>query len=461
MKKKAVAVFFLLLNFSLVHSQRYNDGCGSRAPTFHSFEKQPWYGNNEYLSAILDSSGYFNSRFDYQNALFRVPLKLWIYRTRQGKGGITPREIKQLIYDLNYYNLINNTGFLYYLGEIEYIDKTRLRELGYYLDAPWQNLIRRTPWAIDVHIAENIIIKHLSPKKGRYTLRGTYNKLTQSVTIKRHSSPTTLAHEIGHFFGLLHPHENWQKGKLRQEAVSRTRRHKGIFKKGLICEHSGDALCDTPAEPDLTQVTDDSCNYKGTLRDNWGDLYKPNTQNIMSYPSNLLCRNKFTPQQVAVMVHTAREKNICAWDANCLGSFDYKKQYNFDIYEPDDDIKMSGRIHFGQKQYHSFHTIYNGKNKPDKNQDTDWLRFDVENFADSVVIETFAADNKHPDTQIFVYDRRGNLLAQNDNKAYSSFSKIFFTKLSHGAYFIKITKKAHITKPDIADYFIRLSKAKK
>lgn len=57
---------------------------------------------------------------------------------------------------------------------------------------------------------------------------GVYNSFADIIVVERSvyttlSGVSTLAHEIGHYFGLEHTHRNSDKGKCRQECVSRTR----------------------------------------------------------------------------------------------------------------------------------------------------------------------------------------------------------------------------------------------
>lgn len=105
---------------------------------------------------------------------------------------------------------------------------------------------------------------------------------------------TTMAHEVGHVFGLYHTFET----AYGAESVARA----GSCKD---CEDDGDYLCDTPADPDdedayLALNTDASCMYTGTKLDECSSLYTPAVNNIMAY-GRRNCRNTFTGSQGARM----------------------------------------------------------------------------------------------------------------------------------------------------------------
>ena len=97
---------------------------------------------------------------------------------------------------------------------------------------------------------------------------------------------STFAHELGHYFSLLHTHETI----FGLEYVN-----------GSNCENRGDLLCGTPADPNIYNlVNPNSCQYGGQQLDPLGYYYSPDERNIMSY-SHHDCRDRFSTDQIIQM----------------------------------------------------------------------------------------------------------------------------------------------------------------
>src|SRR5690606_38105765 len=103
------------------------------------------------------------------------------------------------------------------------------------------------------------------------------------------TNSSTLSHEVGHFFSLVHTHGPQNEG-LTTELVN-----------GSNCDTDGDGICDTPADPTLSNLNvDNFCEYTGNETDANGQRFSPDTKNMMSY-SIKGCRSYFSSQQVARM----------------------------------------------------------------------------------------------------------------------------------------------------------------
>ena len=114
-----------------------------------------------------------------------------------------------------------------------------------------------------------------------------------NIVIKKNcADASTIAHELGHYFGLSHTFE-----KSVPELVN-----------GSNCKTAGDGFCDTPADPyDPAKKTSEyidelSCAYISNVRDANGDLYYPDVSNIMGYYTTCVCL-KFTYEQYNYMAN--------------------------------------------------------------------------------------------------------------------------------------------------------------
>lgn len=115
---------------------------------------------------------------------------------------------------------------------------------------------------------------------------------------------TTLTHEMGHFFGLLHTH-----GMENCSAASTATTE---LVNGSNCATAGDFVCDTPADPGLlgagclqSQVSE-ACAYIGVARDAQNQPFAPDTRNIMSY-SRSACRTRLSAGQYARIFSTYKQ----------------------------------------------------------------------------------------------------------------------------------------------------------
>jgi hypothetical protein len=110
--------------------------------------------------------------------------------------------------------------------------------------------------------------------------------LINSDCVGTADSPSTFAHELGHYFDLYHTHET----DFGVECPS-----------GQNCATAGDLMCSTAADPQLDYHNNvsEACVWLGTAANPNGcaaGTYDPPTQNIMSY-SRRTCRTQFTSAQ--------------------------------------------------------------------------------------------------------------------------------------------------------------------
>jgi len=117
------------------------------------------------------------------------------------------------------------------------------------------------------------------------------------IVIQKSAVPDkkTIAHEVGHYFGLMHTFET----SMGSELVN-----------GSNCEMAGDMFCDTDADPKGT--VDGSCKYTGSSKDAMNEFYAPPIGNIMSYyPAS--CKCGFTTEQYDFMAYVYMNARNYLW----------------------------------------------------------------------------------------------------------------------------------------------------
>lgn len=418
------------------------------------FENLPWWGNNQYLEDLLDSLGYSSSSSISPNVVFstsvvkyRVPIKFWIYRHSNGTGGPNENQLQSYMDNLNNAFHVNNNTLI---GFYEKCDPTFINDDDHIVVTESEAFILASQHhalgCINIHIFQDFrsaIGEHI-----RARFFGVDAIFLHSITYIDDYYASTIAHEVGHFFELDHTHQYSNRGKCRKEAIDRNRKFPifmfcpfaGAPTSKYICESSGDALRDTPADPNLN--SNSSCNYVLTgLTDPWGDNYasppvgsqSPDTHNFMSYNGDRPCRNEFSRLQIAVMLYSIErgknDGNRSAWT---------NPKSIFDSYEPDNSSNIARTIELGEIQERNFHKQYIG-NGNWQLCDEDWIRF-VAPCSGSFNLETFHAfGSSDADTRITVFNASLTQLAQNDNISSSNhFSKINYNFISGQTYFIRI-----------------------
>lgn len=264
-----------------------------------------------------------------------VPIKAWIHQRSDGTGGRSIGQVRQDIVELNAEFARSNVPITFYLKcDIGYVPNT-----GYYnqpdgaaLDYMWRTWFDSR--AINVHFVGEP--ESVSP--GKYKWAGIaripnyfsprFVLTIGDPTFYGNPLPSVFAHEIGHTLGLPHTHNardqsktvlyNGQSGDCYQEPVSRTRTQefKCLSTWGdKKAEANGDALIDTPGDPILQDMNGSHVQknfstgqwfYDGGLNDRWGDQWRPDVYNLMSYGAQISERvGVLTPMQSAIMLYFA------------------------------------------------------------------------------------------------------------------------------------------------------------
>jgi hypothetical protein len=117
---------------------------------------------------------------------------------------------------------------------------------------------------------------------------------------------TTFVHELGHFLGLCHTHDQQEAAPFVAYADPRDGR---LVSCRPSCRGQGDGLCDTPFDPGP-----ELCSYDATCRADCRVAGAPDPANLMGYYA--ACRSHFSDEQLQLMQHTVALRR--GWQ-RCLG----------------------------------------------------------------------------------------------------------------------------------------------
>lgn len=293
MNKNLFLGMLLLMTFSLSLSAQYQQRgfCGT--------------DNMALIPGLLHNkeaikNGLITSRDD----VTYIPITWHLIGRNDGSGKASIADVLDLMCSLNRDFEVANFHF--------YIKKINLgiNSTSVYND-PFQAFngifnFQQDPEAINIFIPKSA---DNDPNDGQNTLGAYYGSkdwLMMGQT-EVNGTSATIAHEIGHFFNLPHPHLGWDSENYDEAvhgnpapafspAATPTE-----LQDGSNCETAGDLICDTPPDYNFGFGWN-NCNYnRGTMDPN-GDIVDPMEINFMGYFLN--CPRDeytFTPMQIEIM----------------------------------------------------------------------------------------------------------------------------------------------------------------
>ncbi|TCL63930.1 putative secreted protein (Por secretion system target) [Mariniflexile fucanivorans] len=259
------------LSCGTITSQKNIDFYNSIKPQLKNFEQS--------FTQKQASKSKFQTKF-----INSIPIKAHVIRNSNGTGGICEATINTAIANLN--SIYADAFMEFFLCDgINYLDDD---SLCHFKKGDEKTLIEtnNVSGLINIYFTD-YLVNYSDESICGYT----DNEGRNDVIVLKNSCVTndsTLAHEIGHFFSLVHTHgpDDAQSTELVD---------------GSNCDTDGDGICDTPADPKLTtKNVNNFCQYIGTETDAKGAAYKPDVNNIMSYAMKG-CRTHFTQQQLSRM----------------------------------------------------------------------------------------------------------------------------------------------------------------
>ena len=238
---------------------------------------------------------------------------IWVTIVRQNNGYSLHNDIfapKQIIGEVNSYF---NSGIHFYVCGVTYLNSDQYYDLkrtsdvngpsevpGLEAAAHALNPIEYPKGYVDV-----FFLGSMTPG-GAYANEplGSY----RGSILMTYFSGNTLAHELGHYFGLPHTFQGGVSVFFPNNPEFAQYVHPGglpvVLSTGTFaCDETGDYICDTPGDPRLCSAPFPQCDFLGCLpgftHDPLGIAYAPDITLLMSYYG---CRNRFSDKQNEIMV---------------------------------------------------------------------------------------------------------------------------------------------------------------
>ena len=251
-------IYSLIILVLFVFGANAQDGC-STIPTQQQID-------------YLTQTKSLRQNWSQAEAIIWLPVQNHIITETNGSGGLVLSDVQQIMSTLNTYYANSNIQF-YECSSINYINNSTY----YDFDQSQESVFCGSNDVIDV--INIYYFNSVTSNSGSSLCGYAYFPPGPDRVIMKNScaiNGSTIVHELGHYLSLYHTHGPTNTGTT--ELVN-----------GSNCSWTGDDLCDTPADPNLSGLVSTSCQYTGTAMDANGQAYVPDPTNIMSY-SQKVCR---------------------------------------------------------------------------------------------------------------------------------------------------------------------------
>ncbi len=256
----------------------------------------------QWMPRFLGDQTLAESGLSFKTEVSSIPVTFHLVGKSNGDSRPATWQAWEAICTLN--QLFEPAGFYFYLRGVTEVSST-----GIFNDHTL-NVNQQAMRALKVSDAVNVFVVNNAGVSGGPIVTGYYDVGDDWVVIARSAFKANnhiLAHEMGHFFGLFHPHLGWDgqawsaatfgnpAPALASDGVTPTE-----LQNGSNCQTAGDRLCDTPPDYNFGLGWQQSCIYAGGAQDPTGMLVNPDEGLIMSYFSDS-CRTRFSPEQILIM----------------------------------------------------------------------------------------------------------------------------------------------------------------
>ncbi len=246
---------------------------------------------------LLRNISYESIGYSARTTLTQVPISLNVIRTDTGGNDLSADQIQEQLDITNEMYLGAGIEFVI-CGDVNYVNDSDLSSADGGDRYELKNAYNRDN-VINMYVTGSVFINQSSVCGFAYYPGG---EEVVFLTNNCFRNGSTLPHELGHFFSLIHTHGSSNSPNSTDELAD-----------GSNGATTGDLIQDTPSDPRLDGSVDYNCNYTGDFLDNSGQPHNPDSNNTMSY-SRKECRNIFSQGQLDRMNYalvTYRSNLVC------------------------------------------------------------------------------------------------------------------------------------------------------
>jgi len=302
--------------------------------------------------------------------------------------------------DLNNAARDNGLKFRFYVNGFKFINNSGAIKVADHAERALIAGAYRTLGAVNVHVVDEITGDLLNETYSGIVEPGYSAAFVERDVLFDEITVKTFTHEIGHYFGLLHTHFGSGVACVREPVTRGYKITACLPITSKRCRRTGDLLCDTDADPNMSDFGiynngDCTWNANGTT-DQYGQTYHPDPLNYMAYgndDTNANCVTHFTEGQKRWMLYWIFGERL---ESVVVGAWLKGPNNAFDVYEPDNAAVAARPVEYGATQNHTFH-------KAARIDNTDWLKFVHDSFANEYKITiTSVTPNAVADAKLYL-----------------------------------------------------------